>query len=444
MKDKPSEIIAKELRFLKSELEDGVPEYLLEERIQQVQADLDEGVVESIHFLYQYEPNAFRAFQGSPNRQALERALVGLSRGEKSWHEVEAIWLLYIEEAEAIESTLIHSEHEYNYKGFLVKSIQTPPWVLRIFESAIDFLVDLFQTKSVDIDLHELVQVFVFRPVHKQDKPSTSPGGLYTSDKKEVSLFWGNRSGLAPDKSAIIKKQAYNLIHYVIVHELSHGVYFHALSREAREFWVSDWLKNQIDIDDEGVRTDPKVVRERLRHLGIPTDYGHTNPSEDFAETLTHYILDNQSLEPYALERLVGTLTHPSNPKKIFKVARAEMTKTAALYNEILKSLDPKVISSAESLKAVAGGYVDKLEGEPSIFRVSDYEVRVSALAGDIKVSCSCDYWRYQGPEYHAHKNSYLLGKARGTLEPPTKRDPNSTHKLCKHAYAVLRDFFGE
>ena len=31
----------------------------------------------------------------------------------------------------------------------------------------------------------------------------------------------------------------------------------------------------------------------------------------------------------------------------------------------------------------------------------------------------------------------------KGTAEKPVKRDPKGTHRLCKHAYAVLRDLFG-
>lgn len=444
-KEKPSEVLLRLLGYLTQAIEEGLPEYLLEQQVQEARGDISEEVLESVMFLYEYDHNALRAFRGSPNRVALDRALDEFADGTTNWASVVKIWELYIEEAQAIESTLMHSERELTHKGFKVRAIQTPDRVLTIFYGAIDFLVDLFQTKGVEIDLHQLVKEFVFRPVHKGDNPKSIPGGLYTAGDKQVSLFWGSRSGIAPDKTAEIKRQVYNLVHYVLVHELCHAIYFHSLSKDAREFWADDWKSRAIEISPDNpdvVLNTREEIRERLKDLGIPTDYGHTNPSEDFAETLTHYLFDNDSLKPYALNRLLGTLRHSSNPSRIFKAARRILT--AATYKEIVKNIDPKIVNSAESIKAVSDEYKEKLGKEPIIFRVGDYEVKVDSKEGDIRLSCSCDYWRYQGPEYHADKNSYLLGKARGTLEAPTKRDPKNTHKVCKHAYAVLRDFFGE
>lgn len=56
----------------------------------------------------------------------------------------------------------------------------------------------------------------------------------------------------------------------------------------------------------------------------------------------------------------------------------------------------------------------------------------------DILLSCSCPYWRWQGPEYHAKKGGYLYGPARGTASTPDIRDPERDNYLCKHAVKVL------
>lgn len=56
----------------------------------------------------------------------------------------------------------------------------------------------------------------------------------------------------------------------------------------------------------------------------------------------------------------------------------------------------------------------------------------------DLFITCSCDFWQYQGPEYHAKQEGYLYGKPRGTAEAPDKKDPDGKNKLCKHAVACL------
>ena len=123
------------------------------------------------------------------------------------------------------------------------------------------------------------------------------------------------------------------------------------------------------------------------------------------------------------------------------------MQKTSAYIKDIVENLDPKIKSNATSIKAVVSGFEEKVLREPIKFEVSDYTVTVEAKGDisnpDIYLTCTCDYWQYQGPEYHSAQNKYLYGKVRGTAEIPTKKDPNGTHKVCKHVYAVLRDFFG-
>jgi len=57
----------------------------------------------------------------------------------------------------------------------------------------------------------------------------------------------------------------------------------------------------------------------------------------------------------------------------------------------------------------------------------------------EITMTCDCPFWRWGGPEYHAKTQQFLLGKPRGTAEPPDVRDPDRKFWLCKHAYSVLR-----
>jgi hypothetical protein len=55
-----------------------------------------------------------------------------------------------------------------------------------------------------------------------------------------------------------------------------------------------------------------------------------------------------------------------------------------------------------------------------------------------IALNCSCPFWRWNGPEYHASQNDYLLGAPAGKASPPDVRDSDRQFHLCKHAYSVV------
>lgn len=68
-----------------------------------------------------------------------------------------------------------------------------------------------------------------------------------------------------------------------------------------------------------------------------------------------------------------------------------------------------------------------------------------AALVEDkhVALSCDCPFWRYNGPEYHARVNHYLISPAYGRATNPKVRDPDKKYWLCKHTYAVLKRFEG-
>jgi hypothetical protein len=57
----------------------------------------------------------------------------------------------------------------------------------------------------------------------------------------------------------------------------------------------------------------------------------------------------------------------------------------------------------------------------------------------DVALSCDCPFWRYNGPEFNAKTNKFMLGQPYGRATPPDVRDPERQYWLCKHAYAVLK-----
>lgn len=55
----------------------------------------------------------------------------------------------------------------------------------------------------------------------------------------------------------------------------------------------------------------------------------------------------------------------------------------------------------------------------------------------DVKVSCSCEFWKYWGPDFNANQYKYLEGPQRSDGSSPNVRDPYRKNKVCKHVYSV-------
>lgn len=56
----------------------------------------------------------------------------------------------------------------------------------------------------------------------------------------------------------------------------------------------------------------------------------------------------------------------------------------------------------------------------------------------DLHLTCSCPFWRWQGPEHWGTQDDYQQGKPRGTASFPIIRDPSHEKAVCKHVYAVF------
>lgn len=129
---------------------------------------------------------------------------------------------------------------------------------------------------------------------------------------------------------------------------------------------------------------------------------------------------------------------------------RKDTFKVAVRISEIFDSCSPGVTNRS------LGMPVRMVRSDPKhivwLFDVTGetgtYRVRVKAvpkgnirdiLKTDVKVSCSCPFFRWQGPEHWAKQQGYLYGKPRGTASRPDIKDPKGVHGVCKHVLAVLR-----
>ena len=106
----------------------------------------------------------------------------------------------------------------------------------------------------------------------------------------------------------------------------------------------------------------------------------------------------------------------------------------ATTINQIKSALNPSI---QPSTKQIIGEYTGK--NKVNTFQVGEYQVNVLLDANDnVFVNCDCGFWKYQGAEYHAKQDGYLLGNPKGTAEKPQVKDPNGNNKVCKHILAVL------
>lgn len=119
--------------------------------------------------------------------------------------------------------------------------------------------------------------------------------------------------------------------------------------------------------------------------------------------------------------------------------------KTAATLADLLARCDKKIKLRSEDYR-------------PNLLRtdtknwlwhwgVGKYKVRVQVFKKgnaktlgklNLKLSCTCPYWRWWGPAHWAERADYQKGKAPGTAEYPSVRDPAKWRPFCKHVYAVL------
>ncbi len=186
---------------------------------------------------------------------------------------------------------------------------------------------------------------------------------------------------------------------------------------------------------------------EGAQNLGEPSPY---------SPTLPYYDTDRNYRTPgEAMNNISPTDNNPGSAKVIpeghdFENRKASVGRVAAKMAEILQGIDPGIKSRAGGItpklkRSDAGNIVYSFDVPGS--RGESYVVKVKGIPGknvrtlgkmDLKLSCTCDFWQYQGPEHWAKVGDYLYGKPRGTASRPDEKDTEGKNRLCKHAVAVL------
>lgn len=127
------------------------------------------------------------------------------------------------------------------------------------------------------------------------------------------------------------------------------------------------------------------------------------------------------------------------------------LSRIAATAEQILAGLNPKFVERAQSLSPQLKRvdvknlrWIFSVPGsQGNVYAVKIKAIRpranITKLAKmDLELSCTCPAWQWQGPEYHAKQEDYLLTKPMGTASTPDIRDPERQNFVCKHVAAVL------
>jgi len=182
-----------------------------------------------------------------------------------------------------------------------------------------------------------------------------------------------------------------------------------------------------------------------------PQDLGEPSPVNP---ELPYYDTDRNKRKPgEVMNNIYPTDNNPGSAKVIpegHDFANRMAVRVAARLADIVNGLDPGIRSRSQKVapkltrsdqaNLIYRFIVPGSKGEKYTVRVQGAPIKGSRTLSkmDLHLTCSCDFWRFQGPEHWAKVGDYLLGKPRGTAVNPTVKDPKSRNRICKHALAVL------
>lgn len=156
--------------------------------------------------------------------------------------------------------------------------------------------------------------------------------------------------------------------------------------------------------------------------------------------------MEGDATQTYPLQAFLRRATFLEEPdiERFFDILDGSLdvhpSRVAYTIPQILSGSPPDVHARAQGLSVQAASQ----DGPVLEFRVQgstdNYMVLVERTSSeDVRVSCSCNFWQWQGPEYWAHTRGYLYGAARSDLSFPDVRDPQGNNGACKHVIAVLK-----
>lgn len=195
--------------------------------------------------------------------------------------------------------------------------------------------------------------------------------------------------------------------------------------------------ESTIPSSDPGSIFETDGADNKTHHQEYNFDQNIQSPSD--TSYMTDVDLSDIQKYPYRLnEKDIRKSSTNQVPVLIVRIAKSP---------KFLELRTPtKIRDNAETCTVELASY----EGNSRLFtfkaKSSDgdgsYIVQLGLMDPDnVVLSCTCPFWRWNGPDYHAKNNDYLSGEPKGTASKPEKRDPNGDFWLCKHTFAVIKRF---
>lgn len=141
---------------------------------------------------------------------------------------------------------------------------------------------------------------------------------------------------------------------------------------------------------------------------------------------------------------------HDSNPgSRVLPSGKGHVEKSGSLIKDIREGCGPDLVSRSQGISIRLARadvrnavWLFDVQGSADTHRVRLKAIRKGNMRNlqkaHVKVSCSCPFWKWQGPEHWAKQGEYLYGEPRGLASKPNMKDPSGQHKACKHVLAVL------
>lgn len=185
---------------------------------------------------------------------------------------------------------------------------------------------------------------------------------------------------------------------------------------------------------------------QRPPEMDPETQFGRATPIDKAREKRQEKRKPGDNFYPYMDE------VSDSNPgSRVLPTDKGHVTdKNAALIQDIREGCSPDIIARARGISpqlirvdSKNAMWLFNVPGSSGSHRVRVQAVRKGNVRdvrkADVKVSCSCPFWQWQGPEFHAKQGDYLYGRPVGTASRPDQKDPKMQHRACKHVLAVLQ-----
>lgn len=264
------------------------------------------------------------------------------------------------------------------------------------------------------------------------------PGDLYGHPVNYSAEY--SSASLSPFLSdryipSFTKKAAINLISKLAMRN-SENLFFERVESGSRNDW---WTEKYFGKGSDGPFIN--VDYSDYYNKDVPGGFDLSLPELIIDSSQTSKVIPEHYdyfINKQAAQVLYRSLNFIQNPKRkyltmmdVLNFTQQKVRLRAVGYRPIFKRFDPIWMAHYYTV------------GDYEVILQVNYKNReienLNPERDPFRVSCSCPFWRWQGPEHWARRFLYLYSDPVGTASVPVIRDPMRRHGMCKHVYALFR-----